>query len=80
MSVEKSIEVAEIEGALATLLTAIDQQRTNVATIDQQYAHRDQPASVSDVDDLINDPVGQRPRCGVSAHESYPQRFEKGIC
>jgi hypothetical protein len=35
---EKNVEVAEIEGALETLLTTIDQQRTGVVTIDQQHS------------------------------------------
>jgi hypothetical protein len=76
MSIEKNVEVAEIEGALATLLAAIDQQRTKVATIDHTSQYR--PVSDPSVDDLVNDPVRQSCRLGIRRLGERLQELDGG--
>jgi hypothetical protein len=67
-------EVAEIETALAALLATIDRQHTKLATIDQQ---RDSQTS-SPLEDLLEDPVGQSCRLGISRLDARLHELDQG--
>jgi hypothetical protein len=69
MSMKKPVEVAAIEAALTTLLATIDERH---AKYHDRPARRSEsgglfrdPANVSPVEALIDDPVGQSCRLGI---------------
>ena len=66
---DRAIEIAAIEAALTTLLSAIDKQH---AIYTERTARRSasgelfrDPTIISPVEDLIDDPVGQSCRLGI---------------
>jgi hypothetical protein len=70
---DKPVEVAAIETALATLLETIDQRRTKLATIDKQ-----EDVTNSLLDDLVNDPIGESCGLGIRLIGEQLHKLDEG--
>ena len=77
MSIEKPVEIAAIEAALTTLLATIDREHDKYR--DRRSRGFRDASTISPVEGLIDDPIGQSCRLGIRRLGERLNELDEGI-